>query len=600
METMHKLALFHCYDNFGFGNKTVKSRPTFVVSIFRINDGVHEPERKITRKRHKQEEDYTIKESSRSVEVIGDSRKPSSSLLEKVFSTIDDAIIKFLDPPLHQAVDPSYILSDNFAPVDELSPTECEVVHGSIPPCLHGVYIRNGPNPQFVQSGPYHYFDGDGMVHSIRISHGRATFCSRYVKTNKYLFEHQIRSNIVPNVIGGGMHGLGPFLARATLFTARVVFGHYDIVKGIGVANTSIALFGGSLYALCESDLPYAIKLKEDGDIITLGHHDFTGKLSRNMTAHPKIDPVTKEAFAFRYCATPPYLTYFRFDSNGNKQPDVPIFSMKHPSLTHDLAITQKYAIIFEIQIGANPMNLIRGGRLVGVDHRKVPRIGVLPRYAKDESDMKWFEVPGFNIFHSGNAWDETDEDGGDVVVLVAPNILSVEHFFEQADLIHGSMEKVTIHMETGVVSRHCLSTENVEFPVINPAYVAKKNKYVYVAVSQQRPLKSKMMRASGVAKLDINNGGDECTVGSRMYGDNCFGGEPFFIAREPAENPDSEEDDGYVVSYVHDESSAESYFMVMDARSPDLQVVAVVKLPQRVPYGLHGIFIREKDLNAI
>ena len=106
------------------------------------------------------------------------------------------------------------------------------------------------------------------------------------------------------------------------------------------------------------------------------------------------------------------------------------------------------------------------------------------------------------------------------------------------------------------------------------------------------------------MAKLDIaasegDNGGRECTVGSRMYGDNCFGGEPFFIARDP-ENPDSEEDDGYVVSYVHDESSGESSFMVMDARTPDLEVVAVVKLPQRVPYGLHGIFIREKDMNEI
>ncbi|XP_024994794.1 probable carotenoid cleavage dioxygenase 4, chloroplastic, partial [Cynara cardunculus var. scolymus] len=540
-----------------------------------------------------------------SVEVIRDSRKPSSEpdLLEKVFRTLDDAIIKFLDPPLDISVDPSYVLGDNFAPVDELGPTECEVVHGSIPPCLDGVYIRNGPNPQFVPSGPHHYFDGDGMVHSIRISHGRATFCSRYVKTNKYLFEHQIRSNVVPNVIGG-MHGLGPFMARATLFAARVISGRYDIVKGIGVANTSLSLFGGRLYALCESDIPYAIKLEEDGDIRTLGHHDFDGKLTMNMTAHPKIDPETKEAFAFRYWATQPYLTYFNFDSNGNKQPDVPIFSMKHSSLTHDLAITQKYAVICEIQIGANPMNLIRGGRLVDVDPRKVPRIGVLPRYAKDDSDMKWFEVPGFNIFHSVNAWDEKDEDGGDVVVLVAPNILSVEHFFKRADLIHGSMEKVTIHLETGVVSRHRLSTRSSEFPVINPAYVAKKNKYVYVAVSEEIPLKSKIMRASGVAKLDIsasedNNGGHDCTVGSRMYGDNCFGGEPFFVAREP-DNRESEEDDGYVVSYVHNESSGESSFLVMDARSPDLQVLAAVKLPQRVPYGLHGIFIREKDLNEI
>ncbi|KAI3736395.1 hypothetical protein L6452_15934 [Arctium lappa] len=608
MEALHTPFVSHPYANFHSPThyKTFKSRQTSVVSVLTTE------EIRITqRKQNQLWRNSTFGECRTALQAAisspFDSRKPSSddqsSLLEKVFNLLDKAIIKFIDPPLDLSVDPSYVLTDNFAPVDELSPTECEVVHGSIPPCLDGAYIRNGPNPQFVPNGPHHYLDGDGMLHSIRISNGRAIFCSRYVKTNKYLFEHQVSSYVVPNVIGA-MQGLGPFMARAALFVARVVSGEYDIGKGIGVCNTNLAFFGGRLYASCESDLPYEIRVAEDGDVITLGSHDFEGKLSMNMTAHPKIDPETKEAFAFRYWSTRPFLTYFRFDANGNKQPDVPIFSMKQPSLTHDLAITQKYAIICDIQLGADPMNMIRGGNLVSVDPTKVPRIGVLPRYANDESEMKWFEVPGFNIFHAVNAWDETDENGGDVVVLVAPNILTVEHFLDRVDLIKASMEKVTINFRTGVVSRHTMSSDNLEFPVINPAYVGKKNRYVYAAISEETPIKSKMMRTTGVAKLDIaasedNNGGHDHTVGRRMYGDNCFGGEAFFVAREP-ENPNSEEDDGYVVSYVHDESSGESRFLVMDGQSPELEVVATVKLPKRVPYGLHGIFIREKDLNEI
>ncbi|XP_071704689.1 probable carotenoid cleavage dioxygenase 4, chloroplastic [Rutidosis leptorrhynchoides] len=582
----------HTYLSFHSQIKSKKHQPkTLIVSISRIKKELHE--RIITRKIRNQEEKVAT----------FDLRKPLPKvpIIEKIFNSLETAIIKYLDTPLHLSVDPSHILSDNFAPVDELSPTECKVVHGSIPSCLNGVYIRNGPNPQFIPNGPHHFFDGDGMVHCIKISQGRATFCSRYVKTNKYLIEQQVKSCIVPKVIGG-MRGLSSFVARATLFVARVAFGHYDICKGIGVANTSLALLGGQLCALCESDIPYAIEIKENGDVITLGHHDFDGKLSMNMTAHPKIDPETKEAFAFRYWATRPYVTYFRFDANGNKQPDVPIFSMNHPSLTHDLAITQKYAIICEIQIGTNPMNLVHGERLVGVDPKKVPRIGVLPRYAKDDSEMKWFEVPNFNIFHAVNAWEEIDEDGGEVVVMVAPNILFVEHFFERADLIHGSMEKVKINIETGVVSRHIISNQNLEFPVINPTYVAKKNKYIYAATSEPTQVKSRMLRVSGVVKLDMTSAENdkdrtECVVASRMYGNIRFGGEPFFVARN-SKDPNAEEDDGYVVSYMHNERSGESSFMVMDAQSPTLEVVAEVKLPQRVPYGLHGIFIKEQDLN--
>ncbi|XP_076939228.1 putative carotenoid cleavage dioxygenase 4, chloroplastic [Bidens hawaiensis] len=534
---------------------------------------------------------------TRSFEVVTppNSSRNSPSFLDKVFTTLDKAIIKFLDPPLHPSVDPCYTLTDNFAPVDELSPTECEVIYGSLPRCLDGVYIHNGPNPQFIPNGPQHYLDGDGMAHCVRISRGRASFCSRYVKTNKYLFENQAGSFIVPNVIGG-MKGFGPFVARVALFYARVMLGQYDIGKGIGVANTNLAFFGGRLYALCESDLPYELRVKENGDIITVGQHDFKGKLSMNMTAHPKVDPDTKEAFAFRYWATYPYITYFRFDESGKKQTDVPIFSMKGPSLTHDLAITQKYAIICDIQLGAHPMNLIYTGSLLSVDKAKVPRIGVLPRYAGDESEIKWFDAPGFNVFHAVNAWDETDEHGNEVVVLVAPNISPVERFFDRVDLIQASMEKVTIHIGTGVVSRQTMSNDNMEFPVINPAYIAKKNRYVYGAICERTPIQSRMMRAIGVAKIDITASRGNNTVASRIYGDKWFGGESFFVSRDPVYSS-LEEDDGYLVSYVHDESSGESRFLVMDARSPDLDVVAAVKLPQRVPYGLHGVFIKEKDL---
>ncbi|GKF17888.1 carotenoid cleavage dioxygenase, partial [Tanacetum coccineum] len=71
-----------------------------------------------------------------------------------------------------------------------------------------------------------------------------------------------------------------------------------------------------------------------------------------------------------------------------------------------------------------NLMGMIRGGSPVSADPRKVARLGVIPRYAKDDSEMKWFEVPGLNVVHCINAWEE---DHGDTIVMVAPNILSVE-----------------------------------------------------------------------------------------------------------------------------------------------------------------------------
>ncbi|KAK4261608.1 hypothetical protein QN277_004578 [Acacia crassicarpa] len=83
------------------------------------------------------------------------------------------------------------------------------------------------------------------------------------------------------------------------------------------------------------------------------------------------------------------------------------------------------------------------------------------------------------------------------------------------------------------------------------------------------------------------------------MFGEGCYGGEPFFVARD-TEDPEAEEDDGHVVTYVHDENKGESKFLVMDAKSPELEVVAAVRLPRRVPYGFHGLFVRESDLRKL
>ncbi|XP_077238936.1 nine-cis-epoxycarotenoid dioxygenase 4 [Tasmannia lanceolata] len=509
---------------------------------------------------------------------------PDVSLPAALFNTFDDIINNFIDPPLRSSVDPKHVLADNFAPVDELPPTECMEVEGQLPPCLDGAYIRNGPNPHYLPRGPYHLFDGDGMLQSLRISQGRATFCSRYVHTYKFTLEQKAGSPVLPNVFSG-FYGLGG-IARGALCAARALTGQFNPLQGVGLANTSVVLFGDRLFALGESDLPYAVRLTEDGDIETVERCDFEGKLFMGMTAHPKIDPETGEMFAFRYGPVPPFLTMFRFDVTGRKQADVPIFSMMQPSLLHDFAITKNYAIFPDIQIGMNPMEMIAGGGSpVGSDLGKVPRIGVIPRYASNESKMRWFEVAGFNIMHAINAWEEED-----TIVLVAPNILSIEHTLERMDLIHCSVEKVKIDLKSGNVTRTTLSARNLEFGAINPRYVGRRNRYAYMGVGEPMP------KMSGVVKLDFEELEGDCTVAIRHYGPGCFGGEPFFVAKDP-DNAEADEDDGYVVSYVHDENSGESRFIVMDAKSPTLEIVASVKLPRRVPYGFHGLFVRERDL---
>ena len=94
-----------------------------------------------------------------------------------------------------------------------------------------------------------------------------------------------------------------------------------------------------------------------------------------------------------------------------------------------------------------------------------------------------------------------------------------------------------------------------MEFGLINPSYLEKKNRYAYMGIGEIVP------NMSGVVKIDLEL---ECEVARKVYGAGCFGGEPLFVANDGA----TEEDDGYIVAYVHDENSGVSRFVMMDAKS--------------------------------
>ncbi|XP_075508459.1 putative carotenoid cleavage dioxygenase 4, chloroplastic [Primulina tabacum] len=504
--------------------------------------------------------------------------------LEIIFKSLDDLISNFLDLPLHPIIDPSHVLSRYFAPVDELPPTACQVVEGSLPSCLNGSYIRNGPNPQFVPRGPYHLYDGDGMLHLIKISQGEATFCSRYVQTYKYMVEREIGYPIFPSVFAS-FNGFRASMARCVVALARVLAGQFNpLVHGLGAANTSLAMFGGRLFALAESDLPYEIEVTSSGDIATLGRHFFhnTSRQLR-MTAHPKFDPKTRETFAFSYDINRPFLTFFRINPDGRIQATVPILSLEKSSMTHDFAVTENYAIFPDLQIQFNLKEITRGRSPVVIDPCKVPRIGIMPKYANDDREMSWIVASGLNILHVVNAWEE---DGGDTVVMVASFAVSAEQAWENHDLTQFRMEKIVINVKAKKLERHPLSTKVLEFGGVNPAYAEKKTRYVYSAMLETPEM------SVGLVKLDLSIPDcDDCIVSSRLYGPGCIGGEPIFVPNDP-KNLDAEEDDGCLITYVHNENTDESIFLVMDAKSPDLDTVAVVKLPRRVPSGFHGIFV--------
>ncbi|EFJ32038.1 hypothetical protein SELMODRAFT_31991, partial [Selaginella moellendorffii] len=512
-------------------------------------------------------------------------------------------IANFIEPRVVRPPrsDPKIQLADNFAPVPcEVPPQPCTLVRGEIPECLKGgIYIRNGANPLFKPVGGYHYFDGHGMLHAVKFVGGVPYYCCRYTKTNRYKHEASAGRSLFPNPLGDS-HGV-PGIARITLFAMRVALGIVDATGGIGTANAGLVFHNGTLLAMSEDDMPYAVRICESGDLETVGRFGFDGEnqLNSPMTAHPKLDPRTGELLCYSYSvATKPYLKYFKVSARGVKSKDVPI-PLSEPVMMHDFVATENFVVFPETQIVFRFQDLfLKRTSAVVCDENKVPRFGVLPRNAEDVSGLKWFDVPGFTSLHFVTGWEE---DGGEKIVLIAAKTWPLRNMFDDPASVHNTVCEVHLDMKTSLATVTRVTAAVLEIGQVDHRMITRKTRYAYYSIYGPWP------KFSGVAKLDLNAPRcsnvttiseealeyDPAVVAWRKFGTGRFGSEPFFVPR----NDDAEEDDGFLLCYVHDEITGVSELLIMDASSPKLDTVASIELPSRVPYGFHGLFVNKEKL---
>src|SRR5438552_9282859 len=157
-------------------------------------------------------------------------------------------------------------------------------VEGTLPTELEGTLYRIGPARHDVYGERYrHWFDGDGMVHALQLSGGKAEYRNRFVATDKKREEDAAQRRLYPGF--GTPPGGGPL-------------GRMRRARGKSAANTNIVFHGGKLLALWEAGRPWRV----DPDTLeTIGEDDLGGALGPHnaISAHPKLDRSTGEMWNF-------------------------------------------------------------------------------------------------------------------------------------------------------------------------------------------------------------------------------------------------------------------------------------------------------------
>jgi len=587
-------------------------------------------------------------------------------------------------------------LSGNFAPIHSNLPLTTCSYEGEIPLDLAGgEYVRNGANPVTNEDlgRDAHWFDGDGMLAGVlfrRVGEKgneiEPQFVNQYLLTDVYCYaKHNphLRRPVLPSIATlvspatALIHVIWSVF-RTILLAIVSRFPGRPEIRRISVANTNVIYHDGRALATCESGPPMRFSLP---GLETVGW--FNGRKNENesggdqrsgfggdgplsfmrewSTAHPRVDPVSKELISFHSTFAKPYIRYSIVKPSKQTDPGSSTFDEEVPGITapkmmHDFGVSARHTIIMDLPLLLDPKNQMHGVPALHYDSTSKSRFGVFPRYAPYE--VQWFETNPCLIFHTANTWDTTTitaqaAEVETVVNMLGCRLTSAATVFRPGNIPtpeskpvppeYAEEEQCRLYYYSFPLTREAnrpthirhqwgLSAVPFEFPVIHADKAMAEARYVYgcstsasftVALGKAakidylvkidsktliergiknppEPIKGCVDKRS-IAQIARSNDKDDPIKLFQMP-TGWYAQEPRFVPRTSAES----EDDGWLLMYAFDESQldehghapadAKSELWIIDARDMK-EVVAKVKLPQRVPYGLHGSWFSEAEI---
>jgi carotenoid cleavage dioxygenase len=402
------------------------------------------------------------------------------------------------------------------------------------------------------------------MVHAFRVRKGKVSYRNRCVRTQQWTLEHTA--------------------GRALFGTSGIPSDSDSSVAGMrtdGVANTNLIWHANKLLALEEGHAPIEL---DPVSLETIGRWSFNNKLPRNMTAHPKIVPASREMIFFANFPTGRVTAdiefYFANASGGLIRSQV--IHGPFPALVHDFAVSKDFVILAMCPVTVSIKRAMAGAPLIAWEPEHGTHVGIMPRN-DDVEDIRWFEGDACMVWHLMNAFNDGDRIVADVCRQEVP-------VFPLADGSLTDPRRATQYLtrwefdwaKPGRFSVERLSVERCEYPRIDERRTGLRYRHGYVAC------------IGGPGIDDIFHRGighfDHLTRQMLVYsaGPRFAMAEPVFVPRHGGAG----EAEGYLLTNIFDEDRNASHLAIFDADQIESGPIARAHLDHRVPVGFHGYWL--------
>lgn len=437
-------------------------------------------------------------------------------------------------------------------------------LQGRLPDGFAGSLYRNGPAWTERAGFRYeHWFDGDGMVHRWQFGEDTLRHHARMVATPKFTREQQA--------------GRFLYAAAGTSVPDALPVRNNDDAN---VANTSVTVLDGRLFALCEAGSAFEL---DPDQLDTIGPVTWRDDLKAiPFSAHPLRE---RDGSLWNFGSISLLggngLMLWHIGADGRLR-DAQMLETPVQGYLHSFAMSERHLVFVLLPFRFDERRGAFFERL-RFQADQPCRIAVVPKDMLDAP--RWYEADFAAVYHFADAYERGDE-----LVVRAVQHTDLDEArspMREAMLGHGDarnsgsrVRSLHLDLHSGAARWRDHDVAGIEFPLFDPRTPGDRGARLYAPCIEGA---NDTPYFNAVASFDLERGRRDVF----RYGSTIMAEEHVFVPRPGSHR----HDDGWLVGTLLDTSKGRSGIAVLDARHIEDGPLAQAWLPYAVPLGFHGHF---------